>query len=191
MPKASALGFASRGEWREWLASNHGSSGGAWLLIHKKGSSRRGLRYEEAVEEALCFGWIDSRVRAHDADRFVQWFSPRKGGSTWSETNRRRVGRLTRRGLMTEAGLRRVRAARRDGSWDTLPDRDEDPEPGADLLEALRAEPAAWRGWGSFAPTYRKMYIYWVDDAKRPQTRERRIVEVVRRSRDGRKPGML
>ena len=83
MPKASALGFASRGEWREWLASNHGSSGGAWLLIHKKGSSRRGLRYEEAVEEALCFGWIDSRVRAHDADRFVQWFSPRKEGSVF------------------------------------------------------------------------------------------------------------
>jgi uncharacterized protein YdeI (YjbR/CyaY-like superfamily) len=191
MPRTDALSFASREEWRQWLALNHGSSGGVWLYVHKKGSSTRGLRYEEAVEEALCFGWIDSRVRAHDADRFVQWFSPRKEGSIWSETNRRRVARLAKRGTMVEAGLRSVRVAKRNGMWDTLPNRSDDPEPGADLREALRADPAAWRGWRSFTPSYRKMYLYWVDDAKRPQTRERRIAEVVRRSREGRKPGML
>ena len=191
MPRVAALGFASRGEWREWLERNHASSDGTWLYIHKKGSRRRGLRYEEAVEEALCFGWIDSKVRAHDADRFVQWFSPRKDGSVWSETNRRRVSRLRRRGVMTDAGLRSVRVARRNGMWGALPDRSDRPEPGADLLEALSKDPAAWRGWMSFAPSYRKMYIHWVDDAKRPQTRGRRVAEVVRRSREGRKPGML
>ena len=191
MPKVAALGFASRGKWREWLERNHASSDGTWLYIHKKGSRRRGLRYEEAVEEALCFGWIDSKVRAHDADRFVQWFSPRKEGSVWSETNRRRVSRLRRRGVMTDAGLRSVRVARRNGMWGALPDRSDRPEPGADLLEALSKDPAAWRGWMSFAPSYRKMYIHWVDDAKRPQTRGRRVAEVVRRSREGRKPGML
>jgi len=191
MSKVAALGFTSRGDWREWLERNHASSQGTWLYIHKKGSRRRGLRYEEAVEEALCFGWIDSKVRARDADRFVQWYSPRKATSVWSETNRRRVARLTEQGLMTGAGLRSVRAARRNGMWGSLPDRCDDPEPGADLREALRADTAAWRGWRSFAPSYRKMYIYWVDDAKRAQTRERRIAEVVSRCREGRKPGML
>jgi len=190
MPKATALGFASRREWREWLARNHASSDGVHLFIHKKGSAAEGLRYEEAVEEALCFGWIDSRGRAHDADRFVLRFSPRRDGSVWSESNRRRVARLRRRGLMAEAGLERVRAAKRDGSWRALPDRGVDPVPGDDLGAALEADPDALRGWRAFAPSYRRAYVYWVDDAKRPQTRERRISEVVRRSREGRKPGM-
>ena len=190
MPKPPALGFASRQEWREWLARNHASSDGVLLFIHKRGSAAEGLRYEEALEEALCFGWIDSRVRAHDADRFVQWFSPRRDGSVWSEGNRRRVARLRRRGLMTEAGLERVRAAKRDGSWGMLPDRGVDPVPGDDLLAALEADPDALRGWRALSTSHRRAYVYWVDGTKRPRTRERRISDVVRRSREGRKPGM-
>lgn len=190
MPKAAALGFASRKEWREWLARNHGSSDGALLFIHKKGSASEGLRYEEALEEALCFGWIDSKGRAHDADRFVLRFSPRRDRSVWSQSNRRRVARLRRMGMMTEAGLERVRAAKRAGTWRKLPDVGEEPAPADDLLEALEADPAALRGWTAFAPSYRRAYTLWVEDAKRPRTRERRISDVVRRSREGRKPGM-
>ncbi len=163
MHKAVALHFASREEWREWLARNHESSDGAWLFIHKKGSTGRGLRYEEAVEESLCFGWIDSRVRAHDHDRYVQWYSPRKDGSVLSELNKGRVARLAKEGRMTEAGLGRVRVAKRKGTWAALPRRSDDPRPPGDLLEALRKDQAAWRGWKALAPSYRRMYIYWVD----------------------------
>ena len=117
---APRLSPATRAEWRAWLAANHDDSTGVLLVVQKKRSALPGVGYDEAVEEALCFGWIDSRVRRLDEDRFEQWYCPRRRGSIWSQSNKERVERLKRAGLMARAGLARVETAMGDGSWGLL-----------------------------------------------------------------------
>jgi len=160
------------------------------VYMYKKNASRPGLQYEEALEEALCFGWIDGMIRAVDKDRFMQRWTLRRKGSIWSAANKVRVKRLVATGRMCESGLAAVREARRNGKWQAAyTNRREDAVP-ADLERALLAEPAAWRNFRSFARTYRNMYAGWVADAKRPETRQRRIAAVVRRALENRRPGM-
>jgi uncharacterized protein YdeI (YjbR/CyaY-like superfamily) len=108
----------SPAEWREWLAEHHATSHGVFLVVHKKGSDEPGVRYEEAVEEALCFGWIDSTAHTLDDKRYKQLFTPRKPGGTWAPSNKERVERLIGQGRMTEAGYAAIEAAKRNGSWD-------------------------------------------------------------------------
>jgi uncharacterized protein YdeI (YjbR/CyaY-like superfamily) len=185
----SPLDFRSAAEWRRWLERNHAQSRGEWVYMYKK-SARSGLRYQDALDEALCFGWIDGQIKAVDEDRFRQRWTPRRRGSVWSQVNKDKVKRLTAEGRMTEPGLAAVKEARRAGTWQAAyTNRREDRIP-ADLARALRAEPEAWRNFSSFARTYRSMYVGWVKDAKRPETRARRIEAVVRRARENRKPGM-
>jgi uncharacterized protein YdeI (YjbR/CyaY-like superfamily) len=117
----------NRAEWRAWLESNHDSSAGIWLGVGKKGGTVTSLTYNEAVEEALCFGWIDSTVHALDEHRFRQLFTPRRPRSHWSQSNKHRVERLAAAGLMTPAGLAAIEVARANGSWE---DPDDDPAPG-------------------------------------------------------------
>ncbi len=191
MPEVDALRFTTRGAWRRWLARNHGRSRGVWLFIRKKGKVARGLRYDEAVEEALCFGWIDSRVRAHDEVYFVQWYSPRKDKSVWSQTNKRRVARLVEGGRMTPAGLERVEVAKRNGRWGARTGGGGSVRAPPDLTAALRADPSALRGWRSLPPSSRRTYVHWINDARRPETRGRRVRDVVDRSRRGVRAGML
>jgi uncharacterized protein YdeI (YjbR/CyaY-like superfamily) len=133
---------AGRAEWRAWLQRNHSTSPGVWLAVGKKGNSRTALTYDEAVEEALCFGWIDSVVNRLDADRFKQLLTPRKRGSGWARTNKERVGRLIAQGLMENAGLAAIEAAKADGSWHALDDVEDLVVPD-DLAAALAADPAA------------------------------------------------
>jgi len=172
------LAPVSRAEWRAWLAAHHGDSRGAWVMIAKKRSGATGPTYEEAVEEALCFGWIDSRMHRLDDARFEQWFSPRRAGSIWSRSNKQRVERLVEAGLMTPAGLVKIEAAKADGSWEIL-DRVDAREVPKDLAEALAAVPGAPEGFAALAPSAQKEYLYWVLSAKRRGTRAARVAAVV------------
>jgi uncharacterized protein YdeI (YjbR/CyaY-like superfamily) len=188
-PHAEPLDFRSAAEWRRWLAKNHAKSQGEWVYMYKKASSS-GLRYQDALDEALCFGWIDGQIHAVDANRFRQRWTPRREGSVWSQVNKNKVKRLIAEGRMTEAGLAAMRDAKKTGRWQAAyTNRREDRVP-PDLVKALRAVPPAWTNFRAFARTYRNMYAGWVADAKRPETRQRRIEAVVRRSLENRKPGM-
>jgi len=184
------LDFRSAAQWRRWLAKNHARSAGEWVYMYKRGAKRTGLRYPEALDEALCFGWIDGQIHAVDRDRFRQRWTPRRPGSVWSQRNKASVERLTAEGRMVEPGLAQVRAAQRNGRWQAAYTARTAPELPADLRRALVAVPAAWRNFNEFAPSYRTMYIAWVADAKRDVTRERRIEAVVRRARENRRPGI-
>ena len=176
--EAPQLTLRDRGEWRRWLEENHASPAGVWLLIAKKGSGAAGLTYNDAVEEALCFGWIDSRVRRLDEWHFRQWYCPRRPGSIWSAPNKARVARLIAAGLMAPPGLARIETAKADGSWEIL-DRVEALELPDDMANALAADPTAASGFAAMAPSERKQYLYWVLSAKRPDTRAKRIAAVM------------
>jgi len=187
--KLKPLNLRSAAEWRRWLRQNHDKSRGEWVYMYKKDAARTGLRYQDALDEALCFGWIDGKITTVDRDRFRQRWTPRRKGSIWSDANKRRVRRLIEDGRIAEAGLAAIRAAKRAGTWTTGSPRHAAPLP-ADLSAALKSVAPAWENFAGFAPTYRLAYTWWVTSAKRPETRRRRIEAVVRRSRDNRKPGM-
>jgi uncharacterized protein YdeI (YjbR/CyaY-like superfamily) len=185
--------FRNRRAWRAWLARNHDRSKGIWLAYYKKGSGKRSVTYEEALQEALCFGWIDSTVNRIDAERYKQRYTPRNDRSVWSASNKARVGRLIAAGLMAPPGLARVEAAKRNGSWESLDDVDRigrGADVPDDLLEALSAEPRAREAFEKRPPSEKKLWGYWVLSAKRPETRARRVAETVKRVLAGRRPGM-
>ena len=183
------LDFRDAAEWRRWLVRNHAKSQGEWVYMYKK-AAKAGLRYPEALDVALCFGWIDGQIHAVDEKKFRQLWTPRRAGSVWSQANKTRVTRLVAEGRMAGAGLAAVKEARRTGRWQAAyTNRREDRVP-AELARALRAEPEAWRNFKGLAQTYRNMYAGWVADAKRAETRQRRIAAVVRRALKNLKPGM-
>ena len=158
--------------------------------MYKKGAERKGLRYPEALDEALCYGWIDGQLKAVDEDRYRQRWTPRRKGSNWSEVNKRKVRRLTADGRMAEPGLARVRAAKRDGRWrkqSTARKKDGIPP---ELLAALKTDSRALANFRAFAESYRRTYAGWVAEAKTDATRKRRAEAVARRSRENRKPGI-
>jgi uncharacterized protein YdeI (YjbR/CyaY-like superfamily) len=177
-----------RAAWREWLAAHHQDRTQVWLLLHKKHVQEPCVRYDEAVEEALCWGWIDGLTKAWDERSYVVRFTPRKPGSVWSESNVARVERMIAEGRMTPAGLALVDEARRRGTWDLAASGGLDVTP-PDLEAALAAVPEAAARWEEWPASPRRMYVYWVLDAKRPETRERRIADVVRRTAGGLRPG--
>jgi uncharacterized protein YdeI (YjbR/CyaY-like superfamily) len=163
-----------RAAWREWLAANHASASGAWFVYRKKSAGGRAFPYDEAVEEALCFGWIDGLTRPLDADRTMVRFSPRKPRSVWARSNKERVARLEEAGLMAEAGRRAVEIARANGSWNSLDDSDGLVVP-EDLAAALDATPGAREGFDACTDSARRMILYWLAAAKRPATRADRV----------------
>lgn len=168
----------ARPEWRRWLARHHGTSPGVWLISYKKGSGKPRVPYDEAVEEALCFGWIDSRPNKLDDERFMQLFSPRKPKSAWSRLNKSRAEKLIAAGLMTAAGLDKIEAAKADGSWSKL-DGVEELQTPADLKKALSANPRARKNFAAFSPSSRKNILWWIQSAMRPETRRKRVAETV------------
>ncbi len=170
----------TRAQWRAWLAVNHRQPGGAWLVSWKHATGRPFVPYEEAVEEALCFGWIDGVYNRLDAERTLQWFAPRRPHGTWARTNKDRVERLIAAGLMTEAGLAAIERARADGSWTAL-DAAEALEMPDDLAAALDAAPGAREAYESYSPSSRKMILFRVTGARRAETRAKRIAELVPR----------
>jgi len=171
--------FADRAALRAWLAEHHASHAAIWLVYDKQRAGVRGLSYDDIVEEASCFGWIDSVAGRVDEDRAKLYFSPRTPKSVWSALNTRRVASLLERGLMTPAGQSKIDAAKRDGSWTTL-DAFERLEVPADLAKALRASPKAKSHFDAFPAGARKQILTWIGSAKRPETRAKRVAETVR-----------
>jgi uncharacterized protein YdeI (YjbR/CyaY-like superfamily) len=173
------LEVANRDELRAWLAENSMKSPGVRLAIGKKGNTITELSYDDAVEEGLCFGWIDSVAGRLDEARFTTRFTPRKPGGTWARTNKVRIERLIAEGLMTPAGMAVIEAAKADGSW-TLLDDVEDLIVPDDLAAALAENPAANQYWRTQAgASVRKIALYRIASAKRPETRAKRIAETV------------
>lgn len=166
-----------RATWRAWLEANHAVARGAWLVTWRQRTGRTTLDYETAVEEALCFGWVDSTGGHVDDDRGKLYFAPRKPRSVWAASNKRRVERLIVERRMAPAGLAAIERAKANGSWAVLdgPERLEVP---ADLATALAALPAAAENFATFPPSARKMLLGWVAVAQRPETRAARIRKV-------------
>jgi len=177
----------SRAQWRAWLVAHHADTKGAWVVTFKKGRGPS-PSYDDLVEEALCFGWIDGQYRRVDEDRGMQLMTPRRPHGTWAPSNKARVQRLTEQGLMTPAGLAVVEAAKASGAWDLLDDVEHLREPD-DLRAALDASPAARTAYNGFAPSTRKQLLFWAVSARRPATRAERVAAVVREAAQGRRAG--
>lgn len=185
-----ALSFESSQQWRKWLQGNAHRAKEVWLVHYKKKSGKISVSLSAAVEEALCFGWIDGKLKSIDGERFITRYTPRKAGSVWSRINRERAEKLVAAGRMTATGLARIEEAKQNGYWDaayTNKIRDELP---ADLKEALMEYPQARSNFEKFANSYRNMYIGWITGARTEETRKKRIMEVVRRSALNKKPGI-
>jgi uncharacterized protein YdeI (YjbR/CyaY-like superfamily) len=170
---------------RAWLEVNHASSPGVRLAIGKKGNTVTALTYEDAIREGLAFGWIDSVAGRLDDDRYTVVFTPRRPGSAWARTNKARVEELTAQGLMAPAGLAVVAAAKADGSWTALDDVEDLAVPD-DLAAALAARPEAEAFFRTLSPSPRKLALFRIASAKRPETRARRVAETVEDAAAGR-----
>jgi uncharacterized protein YdeI (YjbR/CyaY-like superfamily) len=169
---------ADRAEWRGWLEANHASARGVFVVSWRPKTGRPTLDYEDAIQEALCFGWVDSSGGVVDDERARLYFAPRRPGSVWAASNKARVERLVAAGRMTAAGRAAIERARADGSWTVL-DGAERLEVQPDLAKALAANPVSEANFAAFPPSARKMAIAWIATAKRQETRDRRIAEVV------------
>jgi uncharacterized protein YdeI (YjbR/CyaY-like superfamily) len=166
----------TRAQWRDWLAVHHRQADSAWVVTFKKGASRPRVPYDDLVEEALAFGWVDSLPRKLDAERTMLLMSPRKPGSNWSAVNKARIEKMTAAGLMHPAGLAKIEQARADGSWSALDavDRLEVPE---DLAAAFDERPGSAEAFAAFPPSTRRGILEWIGNARRPETRTARIAE--------------
>ena len=179
---------ADRAGWRGWLEANHATAAGAWLVMWRPSAGRAGIDYEAAVEEALCFGWIDSVTGRIDDERSKQYFAPRKARGTWSASNKARVERLIAAGRMAPAGLAAIERAKANGAWGLL-DSVERMEVPDDLTAALAARPPAAGRFAAWAPSMRKALLGWIALAKRPETRAARIAEIVTAAERNERPG--
>lgn len=167
-----------RQQWREWLEKNHQTSLGVWLIYYKVKSGKPSIRYNQAVKESLCFGWIDSKVKSLDEERYMQIFTPRKPKSVWSKLNKQYIDELREQGLMTLSGIEKIEAAKQNGSWNKLDAIEELIIP-ADLKEALEANETANRYFEAFSNSSKKNILFWIESAKRPETRLRRIEQTI------------
>jgi uncharacterized protein YdeI (YjbR/CyaY-like superfamily) len=169
---------ANRKGWRKWLEKNHKDKESVFLIIHHKDSAKKGVSYPEAVEEALCFGWIDAVKNKRDDKSVYQYFAKRKPKSKWSALNKKRVAALTSRGLMTENGQKMIDLAKRTGTWKALEEIDAISIPG-DLQIAFNKNKKALKYFEAFSPSSKKIILHWIMEAKRSETRQKRIKETV------------
>jgi len=189
----NALYFTGPEDWREWLTANHDKSTEAWLIYYKKGSGKSSITYGTALDEAICFGWIDGKIKSLDEEKYMQRYSPRRPKSPWSKINKDKAESLIEAGRMTESGLVKIEEARKNGLWDAAysnTNRVMEEIP-ADLETALSQDEAARTNFHNFANSYRNNYIGWLNSAKTAPTREKRISEIVKRSSLNEKPGMV
>lgn len=173
-------------DWRAWLQAQHDHADGAWLVSFKKATGKPAMSYDEAVEQALCFGWVDSLPRKLDAERSMLLFTPRKPTSRWSRPNKERIARMEAAGEMTPAGRRLVDAAQANGSWTALDDVENLVVPD-DLADALRARPGATEQWNGFPRSARRGILEWILDAKRPATRSKRVAQTADDAAEGKR----
>ncbi|SDK26048.1 Uncharacterized conserved protein YdeI, YjbR/CyaY-like superfamily, DUF1801 family [Pedobacter sp. ok626] len=167
---------ASKEEWRQWLKENHSSSQSVWLVQYKQNSTKPSMSWSDSVNEALCFGWIDSTRKTIDEESFAQFFCKRKPTSNWSKINKAKVQRLIEEGLMAEAGFKSIEIAKKNGSWSILDDVEELIIP-KDLEIAFQSQSGAEDFFNSLSKSVKKMILQWLILAKRPETRQKRIAE--------------
>lgn len=177
-------------EWRDWLHANHQREESIWVVFYKVSSDVPSLTWSEAVDEALCYGWIDSTKKTIDKESYKQYFSKRKPKSNWSKINKDKIEQLTAEGRMAEAGLQSVAIAKQNGSW-TILDEIEALIVPQDLEAALNTKPVAKEYFEGLSKSVKKMYLHWVMSAKRPETRQKRITEIVENAALGTKPKAL
>jgi uncharacterized protein YdeI (YjbR/CyaY-like superfamily) len=182
METINHLYFRTRCEWRKWLEKNHAEATEAWVLRYKKGGGTPSITYEEALEEALCYGWIDGKIRGVDSEKSAVRFSPRKPKSVWSKVNKDKAEKLIADGKMTAAGMVKIEAAKKGGAWDNAYVLKVAQEIPADLKESLSRNRKAEANFRKFPPSRRNGYIYYLNSAKTPATRQKRIVEIIERS---------
>jgi uncharacterized protein YdeI (YjbR/CyaY-like superfamily) len=166
----------TRAQWRQWLSENGENMKGVWLVYYKKSSGKPHLSYDEAVEEALCFGWIDSTPNKINDEMSKQYYAPRNSKSKWSKLNKTRVDKLLELGLMTDAGMKMIDLAKKTGTWDALNDVDNLVIP-EDLQLALQSLTHAEKNFNAFPPSTKKGILEWILNAKTPETRSKRILE--------------
>jgi len=181
----TTLVVRNRLQWRAWLAENHASSRGVWLVFHTDHTGVKSIAYEESVREALCFGWVDSLIKRLDDERYARKFTPRTPTSKWSDINRKRWAELEAAGLLAAPGLAAApterRSARPRQSFPSMP---------AYFAKALKASPKAWKFFQELAPSYRLHFVHWIHLAKRPETRRRRMGEAIALLAAGKKLGL-
>jgi uncharacterized protein YdeI (YjbR/CyaY-like superfamily) len=183
-PDKNVLAFTDRSDWRSWLDTNYSVASEAWIVIQKKHSPAPGLFLDEAVEEALCYGWIDSTLNPRDDQSFLLRFSPRKPNSVWSMSNIHRAEMLQEEGRMMEAGLAAVQAAKESGEWQAAIDRENLDHVPPDLEAALNQDPEVGDAYRKLPVSKKKQYVYWLQSAKQTETRQKRIAEILRLVRD-------
>jgi uncharacterized protein YdeI (YjbR/CyaY-like superfamily) len=187
MQEAEVFYPKSAGEWRTWLEQNHASSSSVWVVFYRKASQKPSLSWSEAVDMALCYGWIDSKKIKIDQETSHQFFSRRKPKGTWSKINKDKVSRLIESGLMNQAGLDCIEIAKKNGSW-TILDQVEELIVPQDFEDALTSRPGAKEFYESLSKSVRKMMLTWIIFAKRPETRQNRIDEIATLASRGEKP---
>lgn len=168
----------TRTQWRTWLMDNHTSVRGVWLCSWRSGTGRPRCPYPDVVEEAICFGWVDSTTTVFDEERGLQLITARRPKSPWTRLNRKRAADMEKRGLMTDAGRHAIAAAKSTGWW-TISDQVEDLEEPAELAAALDRDPQARLNWDRFPPSARKQMLWWIVSAVRDATRADRITQIV------------
>jgi uncharacterized protein YdeI (YjbR/CyaY-like superfamily) len=181
----------NKDEWRAWLEQNYKSTNIIWLIYFKKHTKKETVSYNDAVEEALCYGWIDSTVKSIDKETYMQKYTPRKAKSMWSLINKNRVKKLIRENKMTKAGMEQVDIAKKNGQWEKAYTTQKDVELPSYLEKALKADEKAWMNFSNFAKSYQNQYINWVTNAKRIETREKRIAIVIDRCSQNKKSEMM
>ena len=168
----------SREEWRKWLKKNHSTEKSVWLIIYKKESEIPSVYYSEAVDEALCFGWIDSKPNKRNEDSYYQFFAKRNPKSNWSKVNKEKIAKLIEKGLMQSAGLEMIEIAKENGTWTAL-DEVENLIIPDDLQELFSDNKTAFGNWERFPPSSKRGILEWILNAKKPETRQKRIEETV------------
>jgi uncharacterized protein YdeI (YjbR/CyaY-like superfamily) len=182
--------FKARDAWRAWLEKNHARANELWVVFYKKNSGKPTVSYDEAVEEALCFGWIDGLTKGIDEEKFAQRFSPRRSGSVWSESNKKRVAKMIEQGRMTEAGLVKIAKAKQNGEWDKATQREDTTNLPPELKRALTTDKIARQNFEKLAPSHKRQFIYWITEAKRDETRARRISKTIEMLKQNQKLGI-
>ena len=190
MSETNPKHFISISHWQKWLETNHNTENVLWLIIQKKNSKKTGIHYEEAVRTAVSYGWIDGKMKRLNDDEFMQRFTPRRKGSIWSLSNRKRAESLIAERVMTPAGLITVEDAKENGRWDNAYSSRGSVDIPADLIAALNKNKAAQENFQAFPSSARFMYVHWINEAKRKDTRIRRIKTVVYRSERNQRPGI-
>src|SRR4030066_584305 len=183
--------FKNRGEFRKWLEKNHAKQKELWIMFYKVHTNKKSVRYNEAVEEALCFGWIDGIVKRIDDEKHAQRYTPRKTRSILSNVNKERAKRMIAEGKMTDAGLQKIKEAKKNGWWNKAYSFEVENIMSLEMKKVLMSDKEAWNNFQNFGKSYQNTYIFWVNYAKREETKKKRIQLVLERAKQNQPPGIM